>query len=222
MAGGDEVDFERARPVMSRLTANYTLMGLSGAGQATKLVNQVLCAIQFQAVAEAVALAERAGVSAERIPAALAGGRADSRILQEFGAKMARRDYAQTGRLDNMLKDLDGVQALARSTNTPLPATAIVAEIHRALVGAEAEDASHRYPMVLEIAYPDRAAIEEALASPVRAESREVTQGLLNSSQGGFSTSSTSLKTTFPPTTFASIGAAGFRRAWSRARERNR
>ena len=136
MAGGDEVDFERARPVMSRLTANYTLMGLSGAGQATKLVNQVLCAIQFQAVAEAVALAERAGVSAERIPAVLAGGRADSRILQEFGAKMARRDYAQTGRLDNMLKDLDGVQALARSTNTPLPATAIVAEIHRALVGA--------------------------------------------------------------------------------------
>ncbi len=136
MAGGEEADFERARAVMSRLTANYTLMGPVGAGQATKLVNQVLCAIQFQAVAEAVALAERAGVNAERIPAALAGGRADSRILQEFGAKMARRDYAPTGRLDNMLKDLDGVQALARATLTALPATAIVAEIHRALVAA--------------------------------------------------------------------------------------
>ncbi len=136
MAGGEEADFERARAVMSRLTANYTLMGPVGAGQATKLVNQVLCAIQFLAVAEAVALAERAGVNAERIPAALAGGRADSRILQEFGAKMARRDYAPTGRLDNMLKDLDGVQALARATLTALPATAIVAEIHRALVAA--------------------------------------------------------------------------------------
>ena len=136
MAGGEEADFERARAVMSRLTTNYTLMGPLGAGQATKLVNQVLCAIQFQAVAEAVALAERAGVSAERIPAALAGGRADSRILQEFGAKMARRDFAPTGRLDNMLKDLDGVQALARATLTALPATAIVAEIHRALVAA--------------------------------------------------------------------------------------
>ncbi|MGO9420858.1 NAD(P)-dependent oxidoreductase [Roseiarcus sp.] len=136
MAGGEEADFERARAVMSRLTANYTLMGPVGAGQATKLVNQVLCAIQFQAVAEAVALAERAGVNAERIPAALAGGRADSLILQEFGAKMARRDYAPTGRLDNMLKDLDGVQALARATLTALPATAIVAEIHRALVAA--------------------------------------------------------------------------------------
>ena len=111
-------------------------MGPTGAGQATKLVNQVLCAIQFQAVAEAVALAERAGVNAERIPAALAGGRADSRILQEFAAKMARRDFSPTGRLDNMLKDLDGVQALARATHTALPATAIVAEIHRALVGA--------------------------------------------------------------------------------------
>ena len=136
MAGGEEADFERARAVMGRLTANYTLMGPIGAGQATKLVNQVLCAIQFQAVAEAIALAERAGVAAERIPAALAGGRADSRILQEFGAKMARRDYAPSGRLDNMLKDLDGVQALARATVTALPATAIVAEIHRALVAA--------------------------------------------------------------------------------------
>ena len=136
MAGGEVADFERARAVMGRLTANYTLMGPIGAGQATKLVNQVLCAIQFQAVAEAIALAERAGVNAERIPAALAGGRADSRILQEFGAKMARRDYSPTGRLDNMLKDLDGVQALARATLTALPSTAIVAEIHRALVAA--------------------------------------------------------------------------------------
>jgi 2-hydroxy-3-oxopropionate reductase len=87
-------------------------------------------------VAEAIALAERAGVSAERIPAALAGGRADSRILQEFGAKMARRDYSPTGRLDNMVKDLDGVQALARATTTPLPVTAVVAEIHRSFLAA--------------------------------------------------------------------------------------
>jgi 2-hydroxy-3-oxopropionate reductase len=136
MAGGEREDFERARAVMDRLTANYTLMGPTGAGQATKLVNQVLCALQFQAVAEAVALAERAGVSAERIPAALAGGRADSRILQEFGAKMARRDYSPTGRLDNMLKDLDGVQALARAAGLVLPATDAAAAVHRALVEA--------------------------------------------------------------------------------------
>jgi 2-hydroxy-3-oxopropionate reductase len=136
MAGGAPEDFERARNVMASLTTNYTLMGEVGAGQTTKLVNQVLCAIGFQAVAEAVALAERGGVAAERIPAALAGGRADSRILQEFGAKMARRDYSPTGRLDNMLKDLESVQALARATKTAMPVTAAVAEIHRAFIAA--------------------------------------------------------------------------------------
>ena len=137
MAGGTPADFERARKVMASLAANYTLMGDVGAGQTAKLVNQVLCAIGFQAVAEAIALAERGGVAAERIPAALAGGRADSRILQEFGAKMARRDYSPTGRLDNMLKDLDSVQALARATKTAMPVTAIIAEIHRAFIAAE-------------------------------------------------------------------------------------
>ena len=136
MAGGSETDFERARFVMGSLTANYTLMGDVGAGQTTKLVNQVLCAIGFQAVAEAIALAERGGVAAERIPAALAGGRADSRLLQEFGAKMASRDYSPTGRLDNMLKDLDSVQALARATKTAMPVTAAIAEIHRAFIAA--------------------------------------------------------------------------------------
>ena len=109
MAGGSVADFERARLVMASLAKNYTLMGEVGAGQTTKLVNQVLCAIGFQAVAEAIALAQRGGVAAERIPAALAGGRADSAILQEFGAKMALHDYSPTGRLDNMLKDLDSV-----------------------------------------------------------------------------------------------------------------
>jgi 2-hydroxy-3-oxopropionate reductase len=136
MAGGSSDDFERARPVMSRLTANYSLMGPLGAGQVTKLVNQVLCAIQFQAVAEAVALAERAGVAADRIAAALAGGRADSHILQEFGAKMARRDYSVTGRLDNMLKDLEGVRALARATDTRIPITELVTQIHDRFVSA--------------------------------------------------------------------------------------
>jgi 2-hydroxy-3-oxopropionate reductase len=136
MAGGSDADFDRARDVMGCLTANYTLMGSVGAGQTTKLVNQVLCAIGFQAVAEAIALAERGGVAADRIPAALAGGRADSRLLQEFGAKMAHRDYSPTGRLDNMLKDLDSVQALARATQTAMPVTAVIAEIHRAFIAA--------------------------------------------------------------------------------------
>ncbi|MEM7442817.1 MAG: NAD(P)-dependent oxidoreductase, partial [Pseudomonadota bacterium] len=108
MAGGAPEDVDRAWTVMQHLAKNFTRMGSCGAGQTTKLVNQVLCGIIFQAVAEATELAQLGGVDAEAIPAALAGGRADSAIMQEYMAKMARHDYSPTGRLDNMLKDLEG------------------------------------------------------------------------------------------------------------------
>lgn len=136
MAGGEAVDFERARTVMKHLAANYTLMGPSGAGQTVKLINQLFCAVQFQAVAEAVKLAEAGGVDAAAIPAALKGGRADSAIMQEFMGKFARRDYTPTGRIDNMMKDLDSLQAFALSTRTPLPMTGQLVEIHRLLCAA--------------------------------------------------------------------------------------
>ena len=136
MAGGDPDDFARAGTVMDDLCANFTLMGPSGAGQTTKLINQVLCALNFVAVAEATQLALDNGVDASAIPAALEGGRADSAILQEFMAKMAARDYTPTGRLDNMVKDLNGVQDLARSSGTAMPMTAVCAEIHRLLTAA--------------------------------------------------------------------------------------
>jgi 2-hydroxy-3-oxopropionate reductase len=134
MAGGSAENFERARALMQDLCANYSLMGGNGAGQTTKLVNQLFCALAFQAVAEAVKLAEAGGVDPAKIPAALAGGRADGRIMQEFMAKFAARDFAPTGRIDNMLKDLDSVQAFALKTKTPLPLTGAVTEIHRMLV----------------------------------------------------------------------------------------
>jgi 2-hydroxy-3-oxopropionate reductase len=134
MAGGTVENFERGRLIMADLCANYTLMGGNGAGQTTKLINQLFCAIAFQAVAEAVKLAEAGGVDLRKIPAALAGGRADSRIMQEFMVKFANRDFTPTGRLDNMLKDLDSVQAFALATKTPLPLTSAVTEVHRLLI----------------------------------------------------------------------------------------
>jgi 2-hydroxy-3-oxopropionate reductase len=136
MAGGSEDDVARARAVMDSLCANYTRMGESGAGQTTKLVNQLLCAIGFQAVAEAVRLAEAGGVDASKLHAALAGGRADSQILREFGPKMAARDFTPTGRIDNMLKDLEAVQAFAQGERLPLPLAGAVSELHRAFVAA--------------------------------------------------------------------------------------
>jgi 2-hydroxy-3-oxopropionate reductase len=144
MAGGSAENFERARVVMKDLCANYTLMGGNGAGQTTKLVNQLFCALAFQAVAEAVKLAEAGGVDPAKIPAALAGGRADGRIMQEFMAKFAARDFTPTGRLDNMLKDLDSVQTFALRTKTPLPLTSAITEIHRILIamGLGAKDSA--------------------------------------------------------------------------------
>jgi 2-hydroxy-3-oxopropionate reductase len=136
VAGGDKADFDHAYTVMQHLSANYTLMGPSGAGQTTKLINQLFCAVAFQAVAEAVKLAEAGGVNPAIIPQALAGGRADNRIMQEFMGKFAARDYTPTGRIDNMLKDLDALQAFAMKTKTPLPMTGQVVEIHRLLCAA--------------------------------------------------------------------------------------
>lgn len=136
MAGGHADAVARARAVMNSLCTNYTHMGPSGAGQTTKLVNQLLCAVAFQAVAEAVRLAEAGGVDAAQLGKALAGGRADSQILQEFGLKMAARDCTPTGRIDNMLKDLEAVQAFALQNRLPLPLTGLVSELHRGFVAA--------------------------------------------------------------------------------------
>ena len=136
MAGGSEEAFAHAREVMQDMCANYTHMGPSGAGQVTKLVNQVLCALGAQAVAEAVRLAEAGGVDATRLTAALAGGRADSSILREFGPQMAARQTPPSGALVNMLKDLEGVQALAQASRLPLPLTSTVADLYRSFVAA--------------------------------------------------------------------------------------
>ncbi|MEM7061232.1 MAG: NAD(P)-dependent oxidoreductase [Pseudomonadota bacterium] len=133
MAGGEAADFEASKAVMSKLCKNYTLMGPSGAGQTTKLINQLLCGIGFLAVAEATRLAQDAGVDAAKIPVALKGGRADSALLQEYMPRMAGKDYTPTGRIANMVKDLNGVQDLARLTNTAMPLTAACAEVHRLL-----------------------------------------------------------------------------------------
>ncbi len=136
MQGGAPEDVQEAQAILSDVASNQTRMGDAGAGQTTKLINQVLCGLGFLAVAEATALAEAAGVDARMIPRALAGGRADSAILQEYMPRFAARDYRRTGRIDNMVKDLNGAADLARLTQTSMPLTALCAEIHRMLTAA--------------------------------------------------------------------------------------
>ncbi|MCU0901462.1 MAG: NAD(P)-dependent oxidoreductase [Cypionkella sp.] len=136
MQGGTPEAVAKAQAILSQVASNQTHMGPAGAGQTTKLINQVLCGLNFLAVAEATALAEAAGVDVARIPQALAGGRADSAILQEYMPRFAARDYRRTGRIDNMVKDLNGAQDLARLSHTAMPLTATCAEVHRMLTAA--------------------------------------------------------------------------------------
>jgi 2-hydroxy-3-oxopropionate reductase len=136
MQGGAPDDVAAAQAILSGVAANQTRMGGPGAGQTTKLINQVLCGLGFLAVAEATALAEAAGVDVAMIPQALRGGRADSAILHEYMPRFGARDYRRTGRIDNMVKDLNGAADLARLTHTPMPLTALCAEVHRLLTSA--------------------------------------------------------------------------------------
>jgi 3-hydroxyisobutyrate dehydrogenase len=137
MCGGDKKSFEQVLPVIAGYAGRCTLMGPIGAGQTTKLINQAICGVAFVALAEITAFAKRAGIDATAIPAALAGGRADSRLLQEFMPRMARGDTERTGRIDIMLKDLDSVAELAREIGSAIPLTSLVAEVHRLLVARE-------------------------------------------------------------------------------------
>ena len=136
MAGGTAEDVARAHQALRHVASNYTHMGPAGAGQTTKLINQVLCGLGFLAVAEATQLALDAGVDAEKIPQALKGGRADSALLQEYLPRFATKHYRRTGRIDNMVKDLNAVNDLARRTGTSMPMTALCGEIHRMLTAA--------------------------------------------------------------------------------------
>ncbi len=134
MAGGREEDFRRVRGVVSVLARRFTLMGPVGSGQTTKLVNQVIVGCGVAVLAEAAALAVRAGIDATRIPEALAGGRADSLLLQQFFPRMVAEDRSVESYIRTMLKDLDSVSDLARATESAMPMTVTAAELHRLMV----------------------------------------------------------------------------------------
>jgi len=133
MAGGETTVFERALPVITSYAGRCTLMGPSGAGQSTKLINQALVGSNFAVLAEVTQLALNAGIDATKIPQALAGGRADSQLLQEYMPRMAQADFTPLGRIGIVLKDLEMVAALARETNTATPMLGLARELHRLL-----------------------------------------------------------------------------------------
>lgn len=121
MAGGTEADFQRALPFLQILGKRVTHMGPSGSGQVTKLANQLIVAQTIDAVAQALRLAELAGVDPARVRSALLGGFAESRILDLHGDRMVRRDFAPGGRAALQLKDVRLICELARSLGFDSP-----------------------------------------------------------------------------------------------------
>jgi 3-hydroxyisobutyrate dehydrogenase-like beta-hydroxyacid dehydrogenase len=121
MAGGAPEAVERVRPVLAELAGTFTHMGPVGAGQATKMVNQVLVLSNYCVIAEAARLAERCGIDPARIPEALAGGHADGNLLRTLIPRMAARDFEPRGFARQILKDLEMVHDLAREQKTATP-----------------------------------------------------------------------------------------------------
>jgi 3-hydroxyisobutyrate dehydrogenase len=142
MAGGDAADIERVRPYVLSMARRLTHMGPAGAGQTAKLCNQVIVGCAMAVLAEATRLAVNAGIDAGRLPEALAGGFADSIPLQLFVPRMVQGIHSPPlGHIATMLKDLDTVVDVARNTSSPVPMSALAAQLFRLAKAARGADA---------------------------------------------------------------------------------
>jgi 2-hydroxy-3-oxopropionate reductase len=126
MVGGDAEAFERAKPFFADMGTTITHVGASGAGQAVKLCNQLVCGLNLQAICEALALGRASGVDLQQLRAVLLGGSAASWMLDKLGPAMIDGDVSAGFRIDLMLKDLRLVQEQAQLLSVPLPGTALV------------------------------------------------------------------------------------------------
>ena len=133
MAGGSEEAIAKVAPLMANL-GTFTHMGATGAGQATKLVNQTLVLNNFCVIAEALRMAETYGIDASRIPQALRSGFAGSNLLPVLLGRMIPRDWTPTGYARQVLKDLEMVNEAARSRHLAMPMTAQALTLFRMLV----------------------------------------------------------------------------------------
>jgi 3-hydroxyisobutyrate dehydrogenase len=132
MAGGDAAGIERVRPYVQAKARRFTHKGPTGAGQTTKLCNQVIVGCAMAVLAEATRLATNAGIDAARLPEALAGGFADSIPLQLFVQRMVQGIHSPPmGHIATMLKDLDTVVEVAHDTSTPVPMASLAAQLFR-------------------------------------------------------------------------------------------
>ena len=134
MAGGDAAEVDRVRPLMADIAGQFTLMGQSGAGLTAKMINQLIVGCTHAVMAEAAVLAEAAGIDAARIPDCLAGGYADSSMLQKLYPRIIARDFAPQGYARQLLKDLEMLNEFAGGLKAPLPMSGPALTLYRVLI----------------------------------------------------------------------------------------
>ena len=136
MVGGREEIFERVKPLLQLMGKTITLIGGNGDGQTAKAANQIIVALNIEAVAEALLFASKAGADPAKVRQALLGGFAQSRILEVHGERMLKRTFAPGFRIELHAKDLAIVLAGARALQVPLPSTAHCQELFNASFAA--------------------------------------------------------------------------------------
>jgi 2-hydroxy-3-oxopropionate reductase len=132
MVGGDEAVFARVKPLFERMGKNITRVGGNGDGQTAKVANQIIVALNIEAVAEALLFAARAGADPARVRQALMGGFASSKILEVHGERMVKRTFAPGFRIALHQKDLNLALSSARQLGVALPNTATAQELFNA------------------------------------------------------------------------------------------
>ena len=132
MVGGEEATFARIKPLFELMGKNITRVGGAGAGQTTKVANQIIVALNIAAVGEALVFASKAGADPAKVREALMGGFASSRILEVHGERMIKRTFNPGFRIALHQKDLNLALQSAKAMNLALPNTAGTAQLMQA------------------------------------------------------------------------------------------
>ena len=167
MVGGDEDDFERARPVFEAMGRTIVHVGGPGAGQTVKACNQIVVALTIEAVSEALVLGSKAGVDPERILDVLGGGLAANRVMELRRRNFLEHDFTPGFRVDLHHKDLNIALESGDAFGVALPATSLAQQMLRTLRarGRGAQDHSALLTVIEEWA-EHRIGTEEEIACP--------------------------------------------------------
>jgi 2-hydroxy-3-oxopropionate reductase len=134
MVGGSQAAFDKVKPVFDLMGKNITLVGGNGDGQTCKVCNQIIVALNIEAVGEALLFASKAGADPAKVRQALMGGFAASRILEVHGERMIKRTFDPGFRIELHQKDLNLALQGARAMGVSLPNTATAQELMNACV----------------------------------------------------------------------------------------